>query len=66
MDVTIGAKRIRVCSDIAVVLNGKVEMVINAKRPRKALSEKDNKSKSKFINHPRSFFLIVSLLKTSI
>ncbi len=41
MDVTIGAKRIRVCSDIAVVLNGKVEMVINAKRPRKALSEKD-------------------------
>ena len=41
IDVQIGTKKTKVYSDIEVIINGKVEMVIDAKRPRKALAEKD-------------------------
>ena len=39
--VHIGTKTTYVYSDIEVLINGKVEMVINAKKPSKSLAEKD-------------------------
>ena len=41
IDVQIGTKKTRVYSDIVVKIDGKVEMVIDAKRPRRSLAEKD-------------------------
>lgn len=41
IDVHIGTKKTIVFSDIEILINGKVEVVIDAKNPSKSLSEKD-------------------------
>lgn len=41
IEVNVGTKKLFVYSDIEVLIDGKVEMVIDAKNPSKSLSEKD-------------------------
>lgn len=62
IDVQIGTKKTKVYSDIEVIINGKVEMVIDAKRPRKALAEKDllqAVSYAKLIDTPQAMYGVV-------
>lgn len=62
IDVQIGTRKTKVYSDIEVLLNGKVEMVIDAKKPRKALSEKDLLqvvSYAKLISTPQAMYGVV-------
>lgn len=62
IDVQIGTKRTRVFSDIEVIINGKVEMVIDAKKPRHALAEKDLLqviSYAKLISTPQAMYGVI-------
>lgn len=62
IDVQIGTKKTKVYSDIEVIINGKVEMVIDAKRPRRALAEKDllqAVSYAKLIDTPQAMYGVV-------
>lgn len=61
--VQIGTKSTTVYSDIEVLIDGKVEIVIDAKKPSKALSEKDLlqvESYAKLISTPQAMFAVVS------
>lgn len=63
IDVHIGTKRTKVFSDIEIVINGKVEMVIDAKNPQKSLGEKDVLqvvSYAKLISTPQAMFGVVT------
>lgn len=62
IDVQIGTKRTRVFSDIEIIINGKVEMVIDAKKPRRALAEKDLLqvvSYAKLISTPQAMYGVI-------
>lgn len=62
IDVQIGTKKTKVYSDVEVIINGKVEMVIDAKKPRRALSEKDLLqvvSYAKLISTPQAMYGVV-------
>lgn len=62
IDVQIGTKKTKVYSDIEVLINEKVEMVIDAKKPRRALSEKDLLqvvSYAKLISTPQAMYGVV-------
>lgn len=62
IDVQIGTKKTKVYSDIEVLINGKVEMVIDAKKPRRALAEKDLLqvvSYAKLISTPQAMYGVV-------
>lgn len=61
--VHIGTKSTKVFSDIEVIINGKVEMVIDAKKPSKSLAEKDVLqvvSYAKLISTPQAMYGIVT------
>lgn len=63
IDVHIGTKRTKVFTDIEVIINDKVEMVIDSKNPTKSLSEKDILqvvSYAKLISTPQAMFGIVT------
>lgn len=62
IDVQIGTKKTTVYSDIEVIINNKVEMVIDAKRPRRALAEKDLLqvvSYAKLVDTPQAMYGVV-------
>ena len=62
IDVQIGTKKTKVYSDIEILINGKVEMVIDAKRPCRALAEKDLLqvvSYAKLISTPQAMYGVV-------
>ena len=63
IDVHIGTKKTIVFSDIEILINGKVEVVIDAKNPSKSLSEKDVLqvvSYAKLIDTPQAMYGIVT------
>lgn len=63
IDVHIGTKRTKVFSDIEILINGKVEVVIDAKNPGKSLSEKDVLqvvSYAKLVDTPQAMYGIVT------
>lgn len=63
INVHIGTKKVTVFSDIEILINGKVEVVIDAKNPNKSLSEKDVLqvvSYAKLIDTPQAMYAIVS------
>lgn len=62
IDVQIGTKKTKVYSDVEVLINGKVEMVIDAKKPCRALSEKDLLqvvSYAKLVSTPQAMYGVV-------
>lgn len=62
IDVQVGTKKTKVYSDIEVIINGKVEMVVDAKKPRRALAEKDLLqvvSYAKLISTPQAMYGVV-------
>lgn len=62
IDVQIGSRKTRVFSDIEILINNKVEMVIDAKKPHKAMSEKDLLqvvSYAKLISTPQAIYGVV-------
>ena len=61
--VQIGTKKTTVYSDIEIIINSKVEMVIDAKNPSKALSEKDllqAESYAKLVSTPQAMYAMIS------
>lgn len=61
--VHIGTKPMMVYSDIEVLIDGKVEMVIDAKKPSKSLAEKDLLqvvSYAKLVSTPQAMYAIVT------
>ena len=63
IDVHIGTKKTKVFSDIEILINGKVEVVIDAKNPTKSLAEKDVLqvvSYAKLIDTPQAMYGIVT------
>ena len=59
IDVTIGTKKTTVFSDLEIIIDGKVEIVIDTKSPSKSISEKDvlqSASYAKLINTPPAFW----------
>ena len=63
IEVHIGTKKTTVFSDIEIIINGKVEMVIDAKRPSKSLAEKDVLqvvSYAKLVDTPQAMIAVVT------
>ena len=63
IDVTIGSKRTKVFSDIEIVIDGKVEIVIDTKTPQKSISEKDvlqSSSYAKLVDTPPALYGITT------
>ncbi|RGG67398.1 N-6 DNA methylase [Eubacterium sp. AF17-7] len=63
IEVHIGTKKTTVFSDIEIIINDKVEMVIDAKRPSKALAEKDVLqvvSYAKLVDTPQAMIAVVT------
>lgn len=63
IDVSIGTKKTKVFSDIEIIIDGKVEMVIDAKTPTKSISEKDvlqSASYAKLIDTPPALYGITT------
>ena len=59
IDVTIGTKKTTVFSDLEVIIDGKVEIVIDTKSPNKSISEKDilqSASYAKLVNTPPALY----------
>lgn len=62
IEVPIGTRKMKVYSDIEVIINGRVEMVIDAKKPHRALAEKDLlqvESYAKLIQTPQAMYGVV-------
>lgn len=62
IDVQIGTKKTKVYSDIEIIINNKVEMVLDAKKPRRSLAEKDLLqvvSYAKLIDTPQAMYGVV-------
>ena len=63
IDVTIGTKKTTVFSDLEIIIDGKVEIVIDTKSPSKSISEKDvlqSASYAKLINTPPALYGITT------
>ena len=59
IDVTIGTKKTTVFSDLEIIIDGKVEIVIDTKTPNKSISEKDilqSASYAKLVNTPPALY----------
>ena len=59
IEVTIGTKKTTVFSDLEIVVNGKVEIVIDTKTPNKSISEKDilqSASYAKLVSTPPALY----------
>lgn len=63
IDVTVGSKKTKVFSDIEIILDGKVEIVIDTKTPQKSISEKDvlqSSSYAKLVDTPPALYGITT------
>jgi type I restriction enzyme M protein len=63
IEVNIGTRRTKVYSDIEVLINNKVEMIIDTKSPKNSLSEKDmlqSESYAKLIDTPPALYGITT------
>lgn len=63
IDVTIGTKKVTVFSDLEIVIDGKVEIIIDTKSPTKTISEKDilqSSSYAKLIATPPALYGITT------
>ena len=63
IDVTIGSKKTTVYSDVEVLMDGRVELVIDTKTPAKSISEKDvlqSASYAKLISTPPALYGITT------
>ena len=63
IEVAIGTKKTKVYSDLEIIINGKVEIVIDAKTPKKSISEKDvlqSASYAKLVDTPPALFGITT------
>ena len=63
IDVTIGTKKVTVFSDLEIVIDGRVEIVIDTKSPTKTISEKDilqSSSYAKLIATPPALYGITT------
>lgn len=63
IDVQIGSKRTKVFSDIEILINGKVEVVIDTKKPTNSLAERDvlqSVSYAKLIDTPHALYGIAT------
>ena len=63
IDVTTGTKKTTVFSDLEIIIDGKVEMVIDTKTPNKSISEKDilqSDSYAKLVNTPPALYGITT------
>lgn len=63
IDVTIGSKKTTVFSDLEIIIDGRVEIVIDTKTPSKSLSEKDilqSVSYAKLISTPPALYGITT------
>lgn len=63
IDVSIGTKKTKVFSDLEILIDGRAEIVIDAKTPKKSISEKDvlqAESYAKLVSTPPALYSIVT------
>ncbi len=63
IDVNIGTKKTTVFSDIEIIINGRIELVIDTKSPNKSLTEKDilqSASYAKLIDTPSALYAVTT------
>lgn len=63
IDVNIGSKKTKVFSDLEIIIDGKVEIIIDTKTPQKSISEKDvlqSSSYAKLVDTPPALYGITT------